>query len=314
MRNELPAGDEVLNGSHNPPPNLPPETILLIQELALPRSNPTHPHVPFKPRQKITIEDHIKGWRRSKENTAAGMSGITFAMFKAHLTDPHLVELDVAQRNLACTTGFSYRRWKKGLDVQLLLKRKRDYRAEKLRAILLLEADFNQNNKILGSDVMRLGERNNILTRDNYGGRKHSQASEVGLNQLLTHNSVWARRGRAIIMSNDAKGCYDRIAHIVVSLAMQRLGAPKPALASMLETIQEMSHHVRTAFGISPTSYGNETHLPPPSGILQGNGAGPAGWFAISTVLIDAMKKSGFGYNQWTLIRKKQSNSHALPL
>jgi hypothetical protein len=41
-------------------------------------------------------------------------------------------------------TGFSYSRWKKGVDVQLL-KKKKDFRAEKLRTILLLEADFNMN-------------------------------------------------------------------------------------------------------------------------------------------------------------------------
>jgi hypothetical protein len=52
-------------------------------------------------------------------------------------------------------------------------------------------------------------------------------------------------------MSNNAKECYDQIAHMVVNLALQRLGIPKPTLQSMLETIQEMKHHIRTAFGDS---------------------------------------------------------------
>ena len=39
--------------------------------------------------------------------------------------------------------------------------------------------------------------------------------------------------------------------------------------------------------------------------MLQGNGAGPAGWFAISSVILDAMKAQGFGMRDWSLIRKR---------
>ncbi len=125
----------------------------------------------------------------------------------------------------------------------------------KLRTILLLEADFNMNNKVLGSDAMRSGERIKELAPDNYGGRRGLRVAEISMNQLLTYNSIWGRRGRAILMSNDAKGCYDRIAHIVVDLALQRLGAPGPALQSMIETIQDMTHHIRTAYGDSDSGY-----------------------------------------------------------
>ena len=232
------------------------------------------------------------------------MSGLHFGMFKAQATIPELAELDASMRSLAYTTGFSYRRWKRGLDVQLL-KRSNDYRAEKLRTILLLEADFNMNNKVMGADAMRSGERRRLHTRDNYGGRKYLRSVEVNMNQLLTYNSLWGRRGRAIIMSNDAKGCYDRIAHIVVNLALHRFGIPKPALRSMLATIQAMTHHIRTAFGDSAGSYGNDPNDPPPAGILQGNGAGTAGWAAIAAVLVQEMRNAGFGFSDWTLIRDR---------
>jgi hypothetical protein len=122
-------------------------------------------------------------------------------------------------RSIAYTTGYSFTRWRKGIDVQLL-KKSRDYRATSLRTILLIEPDHNMNNKALGSDAMWMGERMSVLARDNYGGRKGLWAVEVSMNQLLTYNSIWARCGRAIIMSNDAKGCYDRVAHTVVNLAL----------------------------------------------------------------------------------------------
>ena len=46
-----------------------------------------------------------------------------------------------------------------------LLKRSQDYRANKLRTILLLEADFNMNNKKLGKEAMEIAERLNLLTQ-----------------------------------------------------------------------------------------------------------------------------------------------------
>jgi hypothetical protein len=73
----------------------------------------------------------------------------------------------------------------------------------------------------------------------------------------------------------------------------------------MLKTIQEMDHYIRTAFGDATTPYGRKHEDLHPAGILQGNGAGPASWFVISTILIDAMKKAGFGYKEWSLIRKR---------
>ena len=73
----------------------------------------------------------------------------------------------------------------------------------------------------------------------------------------------------------------------------------------MIDTIQDMDHYIRTAFGDSEDAYRRGPRDPPPQGMLQGNGAGPAGWSAISTVIINVMKSQGFGYNDWSLIRRK---------
>ena len=298
-----PAATEVLQGTYTPPPNTDEHARILLRALQTPQEISDNVGN-FTPNRHITTEAHIQGWKKAKEKTSAGVSGRHFGMYKAHIQRPELAELDASMRSVAYSTGFSYNRWKKGADVQLL-KRSQDFRADKQRTILLLEADYNMNNKVIGKDAMRAGERAKVFTGDNYGGKKGGRANEIAMNGRLVTDSIWARRGRAVLMSNDAKGCYDRIAHVVVKLALQRLGVPKPALDSMIETIQEMDHYIRTAFGDSETPYGKKPEDPPPQGILQGNGAGPAGWFAISTLLIDAMKQAGYGYHDWTLIRNR---------
>jgi len=125
------------------------------------------------------------------------------------------------------------------------------------------------------------------------------------MNQQLTYDSIRGHRGKAVVISNDAKGCYDRIAHIVAKLALRKLGASRTGLRSMIDTMQRMRHYIRTAFGNSKQTYGHEDQELPSQGILQGNGAGPATWSAICTLIVNAMKEAGFGYKQWILISKQ---------
>ena len=287
---DTPAAAAVLDGSYEPPPGTDDFAAQLLEELKVAELPPGS--TSYEPHTRISTDEHIRGWKRAKERTSAGLSDLHFGMFKAHIKRRNLADIDASMRSVAYSTGYSFKRWKKGLDVQLL-KRSRDHRAEKLRTILLLEADFNMNNKMLGRDAMLSASRRKVLARDNYGGRKGHRAAEVSLNSYLTYNSIWGRRGRAVVMSNDAKGCYDRIAHVVLALALLRLKIPKTAIQSMLDAIQHMDHYVCTAFGVSEDKYGNDPTRPKPQGVLQGNGAGPAAWSAIVSALISVMRKRG---------------------
>jgi len=291
------AVDEILEGSFALPGGTDKYTRMLLRQ-----ARQTHA---LPPKQSyITTEENTQAWKKAKERTSAGISGLHFGMFKAQATRKHLSALDTSIQSLAHSTGFTYRRWQFGIDVQLL-KCSQDYRANKLCTVLLLEADFNMNNKKPGKEAMEIGERLHLLTRDNYGGRKKLRAAEISMNQQLTYDSIRGRRGKAVIISNDAKGCYDRIAHIVAKLALRKLGASRTGLHSMINTIQRLRHYIRTAFGNSEQTYGQEAHELPSQGILQGNGAGPATWSAICTLIVNAMKEEGFGYQQWTLISKR---------
>ena len=62
-----------------------------------------------------------------------------------------------------------------------------------------------------------------------------------------------------------------------------------------------MEHHIRTAFGDSEEHYGNDGG-PPPQGLLQGNGTGPAGWYSIAHLMIKILQSLGFSYNAITPI------------
>ena len=79
-RNNTPAREAVLNGTYTPPPGTDPSAAALLAGLHYPAPPPPHVHL-YELVQYITTEDHIKGWRKAKEKTSAGLSGLHFGLY-----------------------------------------------------------------------------------------------------------------------------------------------------------------------------------------------------------------------------------------
>ena len=180
-------------------------------------------------------------------------------------------------------------------DVEIL-KKAGVYDVEKMRTILLMNAEFNMNNKKLGREMMANAERHGKIAREQYGRRRHHQCILSALNKRLTMDVLRQTRRAGALCANDAKSCFDRVVHNIASLAMRRMGVMVNPIKSMFATLQAASHKIRTAFGVSGKTYGSGRD-PPFQGFGQGNGAGPSGWAVISTPLINMMRTAGFGFS-----------------
>ena len=119
-----------------------------------------------------------------------------------------------------------------------------------MHTIQLLDSQFNMNNKKLGRELMCNAEYHGILAEEQAGSRKHRRAVLSSRNMRLTIDIVRQKKKSEVIISNDAKSCYDRVAQNVAILAMRRLGAPKSAVTSMFQAFQKATHRVRTALEI----------------------------------------------------------------
>ena len=159
---------------------------------------------------------------------------------------------------------------------------------------LLIEADFNLNNKYIGRDMLCKAEKALLLANEQYGSRKRKTAILHALNKRLTFDILRQQKKGSAICSSDLKSCYDRIVHSFAALAMRRAGAAESATVSMFKTLQKLRHKVRTAFGDSDESFGGENwrDLEALMGVGQGNGAGPVIWAVISTVFFDTLRKT----------------------
>jgi len=279
------AFNQILAGTYNASAISDPYTIKLLSHLGRP------PGV-----QDIRLRsegDYTQGWRKAKEITSSSPSGVHFGHYIAGIEDIVIGKINRLMATIPQITGISPDRWRTTLNV-MLEKLAGNCWVEKLRIIMLFEADFNNNNKWLGRALMQQAEEQQALADEQYGSRKGKAAGIQCLNKRLFYDYIRLMRKPAALCSNDAKSCYDRIILIIAALCLCRLGAPLKATESMITTLAQLKHHVRSAFGNSTISQGQEDWPEPAAGIGQGNGAGPQIWAAVSTPLFEILREEGF--------------------
>jgi len=165
------------------------------------------------------LSEHCTGWRKARETTSSSASGIHFGHYIAGTFNPEIMVINAALADIPLRTGFSYQRWQKGLNI-MIEKTMGDFNVEKLRIILLFEADFNANNKWIGRAVMYQAEQNKLLAEEQYGSRKFKSAIHQCLNKCLLYDLICFKRQLTALCSNDAKSCYDRITLLAAALCL----------------------------------------------------------------------------------------------
>lgn len=175
---------------------------------------------------------------------------------------------------------------------------------ERMRTIMLMQAEFNMSNKLIGKIMMGRAEELGLLTMEQFGSRKCHQAIVAALNKKLTFDLMKQKRLPGAVCTNNAKSCYDQIVHNIAVICMIRAGALKEAVWSMFKTLRNAMHYIKTAFGIS-----NDSYTPDDGKIIQGigqdNGCGSAAWAAISTPVIELMREKGHGFKAKSALRQE---------
>jgi hypothetical protein len=222
---------------------------------------------------EVTTEDFHSFWNTAKESTSSSKSGRHFGHYKAACSDPLLVSLHVRNINLASTRGMPLPRWKQGVTV-LLEKVAGNKEIAKLRAICLLEADFNWWLKVIfAKRMMHRMRTQNILPAEQGASTGRTTIDSSMLKQLF-FNQTNVLHIPSVVSSTDAKNCYDSGNHAAGSLSLQAMHVPIHMVRCYLLCIQMMQFFIKTGFGMAKRSYGG-TAASPFMGLAQGSGAAP---------------------------------------
>lgn len=283
---EGPKVESVLDGSYEPPPGTSEATKLWLKSLASPNGN-------YREWYNTSYMDFQKGWKKVKERTTSGE--LHFGHFKSSVDSTKIGEVHYKLSMLPMHLGFSPARWKQGTDV-MILKAPEVYFLDKLRTIVLYEADFNHENRRLGKDAMTMALKKDLISKEQFS-RPGRSAQDNALGKRLVFDHFRFLKHPFGMCACDLKSCYDRVVHTAASIALQRVGVPKSRLVCMFDTIQNLIHTVRTAYGKSTSTFGGASSLfaSMPQGLGQGNGAGPTVWSILSSTVFDILHDQGYG-------------------
>ena len=214
---------------------------------------------------KIDEESNKYDWKCCKEYVESSPSGLHMGLWKSNTMNDEVNAVDTILQKIPFERGLVLERWKRGIDVELL-KEEGNYKLEKLRTIVIVEADYNTNCKRLGKEILKIMQEHekdsDWNAQEQYGSKKEREAADVSLNTRLVDDAMQQTRTDGSICSNDAKSCYDQILHPILSLCLQRIGINVNHIQSTLDTIQEMTHGIRTAYGDSKQQYRGSRRRP----------------------------------------------------
>ncbi len=243
--------DQVLQGSYVYPKNMDTHTNFLLQEA----QNILHRLTKEEVVDFVSTTDIQSYWRHANEDIQSLESGCRFGHYKAASYNRHLLAMHAAKLILAASTGIPLARWGNGFAV-LLKKVYGNIYIDRMRAICLLEANYNWLNKfIFAKQMMDKAFQGEIIPVEQFA-KRGSQATEGVLTSGLFCDIAWALHKTAAIEIVDLANCYDVVAHRIASIALQSFKVCKVMIAMILYVLKTMTWYLKTAFGQSEILFG----------------------------------------------------------
>jgi hypothetical protein len=244
----------------------------------------------------IEVDEWIAGWSKMRESTASAPGGhyghykIAAVIAKLDVKHqdyfPDLAETYAIMTSFPLKYGFAPKRWCSCIDA-ILEKIPGRPIIEKLRIIMLYEADFNFVLKLIwGKRLVRHAESNLALSSDNHGSRPGRKCTDALLEKLLIYENARLTRPSLIAVDNDAKSCYYRIIKSLAMTACMAVGLPLAAAMMHNLTHHSMKHRIKSRHGLFCAYCGTDDDALEGSG--QGSGGSPGIWLIYSVSLLAA--------------------------
>jgi hypothetical protein len=112
--------------------------------------------------------------------------------------------------------------------------------SHKIRAILLLESNFNYFNKTIFTCWMLASAREKEQIPIESFAKKRSNCINAVMTKIMFCDELRTHHHSKCIRGNNFGDCYNRVAHPPASIALQSFGVPPPAIWVLLLAMQAM--------------------------------------------------------------------------
>jgi len=194
------------------------------------------------------------------ERTSTSPSGRHYGHFKVLLKYQKSLLHDIYRvMHIAFSNGVLLNRYKKTITT-LICKEKGRPRIHRLHPIHIIEAELQAITKSQWAQrLIRKAEKDNEITDAQYGGRSNRQAQNAVLNKVLIFDLARHLAKPMISVDEDLKANYDRELAPLGALEDRYFGLTHQHRKYLVQTTQQQQLHVKTSFGVSPTSYSYST-------------------------------------------------------
>ncbi len=242
---------------------------------------------------KISADDFKAGFKAISEKLISSPSGRHYGHYKAVLKEPDLCAMYAVLMSVPFELGFGLKRWEQVYQT-MLEKVTGVPKIDKLRVIQIIEGDLNMGLRIIfGRRLVHHAESQGNLPTAQWGSRPNRSSTDCVFLKRLTYDGLKILKKSAIVFNNDAKAAFDRMISSVGGIALRRLGESKNAVQALLTILELMRYKVRTGLGLSEEEFSNLHNWV--LGTLQGSGASPCLWLAITCLLLGAIAKQSSG-------------------
>ena len=154
----------ILDGSFVAPDGMDEATLMLLQEIMGISQQVVEGSVVIK----ITPDDFKHYWKKVNEKMSSSQSTLNFGHYKAAATSDFLSWFHATHLTAISRSGTPPDRWSRGLTI-MLEKIAGVALVNKLRTILLMEADFNFHNKLIfGKHMLQKARLHNLIPDEQY--------------------------------------------------------------------------------------------------------------------------------------------------
>jgi len=176
------------------------------------------------------------------------------------------------------------------LHRRIFRKNTRQAHIEKLRIIMLYQADFNFVLKLVWEcHLVHHVELHSCLRTSNHASRSGHQSIDAQLSKVLLYEFARLTRTSLVTVDNDTKSCYDHIIKSLAMIACIAVSLPLLAAAMHNHTHHGMQHQIKTRHRLLHPNSGTEQD--PQEGTGQGSGASPAIWLIYAESLLAAYRE-----------------------
>ena len=160
----------------------------------------------------------------------------------------------------------------------MLEKSRCNVNVSKLRAILLLDADFNAlNNIVFNSRALLKIKLLNFVSYKVIGGRRGQPSIHIALNKKLAHDRENQQKRPIVVASADATKCCNMIVNHMLSLSCQHFELQLECLFTLFGTVQTIKMFLQISFRVLTTFCTGSSLMSFQMGI-QCNDAAPSLW------------------------------------